>query len=74
MSPLPNDSEGYSGLSAAREEAAKRQARKWFVILLTIGLVLGGILSVGVVKILNHFGLTAKPERTLPTQPQERSQ
>lgn len=80
MAPLPNDfdndlppsnpsqNELELGLSPARVKAVKRQARKWFAILLAIGLVLGAGLAFGVVKILNELGLTEKPNRTQPTQ------
>jgi hypothetical protein len=80
MAPLPNDfdndlppsnlaqNELDLDLSPARVKAAKRQARKWFAILLTIGLVLGAGLAFGVVKLLNKLGLTEKPNRTQPIQ------
>lgn len=79
MAPLPNDfdndlpsnipqNDPNLQLSPARIKAAKRQARKWFAILLTIGLVLGAGLAFGVVKLLNKLGLTEKPNRTQPIQ------
>ena len=37
-----------------------RQIRRLFIILLSIGLVTGGIVAFGVVKILNKLGLTEK--------------
>lgn len=80
MALFPNDSNGDSqpnlpqtqeqdfGLSTARTKAVKKQALKWFIILLSIGLVLGGVMSVGVVKLLNQLGLTQKPQRTVPIE------
>ncbi|GFE67639.1 hypothetical protein [Chroococcus sp. FPU101] len=80
MAPLPNDfdndlppsnpsqNELDLELSPARVKAAKRQARKWFAILLIIGLVLGAGLAFGVVKLINKLGLTEKPNRTQPIQ------
>lgn len=50
-------------LSPLRVQAAKRQARRWFLILLAIGLILGGLMAVGVVQVLNRLGLTAKPDQ-----------
>ena len=66
MKRTPKDSNGYSPsdpVPNGREEAAKNQARRWFAILLTVGLVLGGATSIGVVKVLNELGLTEKPDR-----------
>lgn len=84
MALFPNDSNGDSqpnlpqrqdqdfGLSPATTKAAKKQARKLFAILLSIGLILGGVLSVGVVKLLNELGLTQKPQRTIPIEPPQK--
>ena len=38
----------------------RREIQKLFFILLAIGLVIGTIVSVGIVKLMNHFGLTEK--------------
>lgn len=84
MALFPNNSNGDSqpnlpqrqdqdfGLSPATTKAAKKQARKLFAILLSIGLILGGVLSVGVVKLLNELGLTQKPQRTVPIEPSQK--
>lgn len=61
---LPQKPERDYGLSTARAEAAKRQARKWFAILLTIGLLLGTAMAVGVVKLIQELGLNQKPQRS----------
>ncbi len=58
-----------SELSLSQQKKAKQQASKWFFILLLIGLVLGGLLSFGVVKLLQEFGLTARPNHPLRIQP-----
>ncbi|ACK71516.1 hypothetical protein PCC7424_3114 [Gloeothece citriformis PCC 7424] len=50
-------------LSPAEREAVKKKAKRWFIILLIVGLTLGGIVAVGVVKILNELGLTNKPDQ-----------
>lgn len=71
---LPQRQEEDFGLSTATTQAAKRQARKLFAILLSIGLILGGVLSVGVVKLLKELGLTQKPLRTLPIEPPQKQQ
>ena len=65
-SPNPNESlfeqkDEFLDISTERRQAAKKQARNWFLTLLTIGLILGGLLAVGVVQVLNQLGLTAKP-------------
>jgi hypothetical protein len=52
-------------LSLARQQQAKRQANKWFLILLGCGLILGTLLAFGVVKLLQEFGLTTKPNHPL---------
>lgn len=67
FSNLPQERPEY-GLSTARAEAAKKQARKWFAILLTIGLVLGVGMAIGVVKILNQLGLTPQSDRPAPIE------
>lgn len=86
MALFPNDSNGDSqpnlsqtqdqdfGLSPATTKAAKRQARKLFAILLSIGLILGGVLSFGVVKLLKELGLTQKPQRTVPIETPQKQQ
>ncbi len=38
----------------------RKKYQKLFLILLSVGLVLGAIVSVGIVKLMNHFGLTDK--------------
>ena len=38
----------------------RKEYQKLFLILLSVGLVLGAIVSVGIVKLMNHFGLTDK--------------
>jgi hypothetical protein len=66
MAPLPdpyNSGSRFSDVPPARAKAAKKQALKWFAILLTIGLVLGGVMAFGVVKIIKELGLNKKPER-----------
>lgn len=60
--PLPELHDDLPPLSPLRVQAAKQQARRWFLILLAIGLILGGLMAVGVVQVLNRLGLTAKPD------------
>ena len=57
MNQTPNN---FNNDSARRMEAAKKQALKLFVILLIVGIGLGAVISVGVVKALNQLGLTEK--------------
>ena len=67
-SRLPTEWEEIQNFSPERQErikAAKQQAGKLFFVLLTIGLILGVGVSVGVVKVLNELGLTQKPQPTL---------
>ena len=63
--PLRNLRDELPNLSQERIDAAKKQARRWFLILLSFGLVLGGLVAIGVVKILNNLGLTARPDHPL---------
>lgn len=51
----------FPDISLERQEAAKKQARKWFLILLTTGLVLGIFVAFGVVQIIQKLGLDNKP-------------
>ena len=46
--------------------ATKKAMQKIFVIFLVVGLAFGALLSVGVVILLNHLGLTGVPARTVP--------
>jgi amino acid permease len=46
-------------------KADKKQMQKLFLSLLTIGLILGAGVSVGIIKILSWSGLTEKPQPTL---------
>ncbi len=43
-----------------RQQKAVNQAKKIFLILLAGGLSLGVIVSIGVIKLMNYFGLTEK--------------
>lgn len=63
QSDLPQRREQDYGLPSDRVKAAKKQARKWFAILLTIGLVVGGVMAIGVAKLIKELGLNKKPER-----------
>ncbi len=65
LDPSLNENASFQNFSTDRIEAAKKQASRWFVILLTVGLILGAILSVGLVKLLNQLGLTEKPNSPL---------
>lgn len=51
----------FPDISLERQEAAKKQARKWFLILLTTGLVLGIVVAFGVVQVIQKLGLDNKP-------------
>jgi hypothetical protein len=55
-------------LDPARERQAKKQASKWFLILLITGLLLGAISAFFVVKVLQDLGLTSRPEQPLRLQ------
>lgn len=54
-----------SFISIQRKIAVQKQARKWFLILLASGLVLGAIIAFGIVQIMHKFGLTDKPQHRL---------
>ncbi|MGK7954547.1 MAG: hypothetical protein AB4063_04685 [Crocosphaera sp.] len=43
-----------------RQQKAVNQAKKIFLILLAGGLSLGVIVSIGVIKLMNYFGLTER--------------
>ena len=43
-------------------EADRKQLKQIYLSLILIGLVIGALLSFGIVVAMNHFGLTAKPE------------
>ncbi len=41
----------------------RRSMRKAFLILITVGVVIGGLTAAGVVKVMNHFNLIGVPEQ-----------
>ncbi len=43
-----------------REQKAIKQANKVFLVLLASGLSIGVIVSIGVIQLMNYFGLTEK--------------
>ncbi|MEL4894655.1 hypothetical protein [Crocosphaera sp. Alani8] len=50
----------YDSPKTERQKKAVNQAKKVFIILLASGLSIGVIVSVGVVKLMDYFGLTDK--------------
>lgn len=54
--PEVDNVENYEQISPEK----RKKYQKLFLILLSVGLVLGAIVSVGIVKLMNHFGLTDK--------------
>ncbi|MEB3229475.1 MAG: hypothetical protein VKJ64_00585 [Leptolyngbyaceae bacterium] len=44
-----------------RFDRARRSAIKVYVVLIVIGLVIGGVMLVGIVSLMHHFGLTDGP-------------
>ncbi|MEL6223405.1 MAG: hypothetical protein AAFQ57_09185 [Cyanobacteria bacterium J06626_14] len=51
-----------------RYEKAKQSARRLYLILLAIGLVLGILAAIGVVSFLRQFGLTGVPVQVESTE------
>jgi hypothetical protein len=52
----------FSDIPYERRIAAQNQARKWFLILMASGLVIGVIVAFGVVQLLTKLGLDNKPD------------
>ncbi len=50
----------YNSPQTERQQKAVKQARKIFLLLLGSGLLIGVIVSIGVIKLMNYFGLTEK--------------
>ncbi len=50
----------YNYEKTERQKKAIKQARNVFLILLASGLSLGVLVSIGVVQLMNYFGLTEK--------------
>ncbi|WP_107670363.1 hypothetical protein [Cyanothece sp. BG0011] len=50
----------YNSPKTERQQKAVKQARKIFLLLLASGLFIGVIVSIGVIKLMNYFGLTEK--------------
>ena len=58
--------ENFSPERRERRKMAQRQAGRYFLILVIIGLVLGVFVSIGTVKLLKQWGLLDRPQPTLP--------
>lgn len=43
-------------------ESDRKKLKQIYISLILIGLAIGGVLSVGIVLMMNRFGLTAQPE------------
>ncbi|MDJ0730638.1 MAG: hypothetical protein QNJ33_11670 [Crocosphaera sp.] len=50
----------YNSPKTQRQQKAIKQARNVFLLLLATGLSIGVLVSIGVVKLMNYFGLTEK--------------
>ena len=50
----------YDSQTTERQKKAVNQAKKIFLLLLAGGLSIGVVVSIGVVKLMNYFGLTEK--------------
>lgn len=50
----------YNSSRTERQQKAVKQARKIFLSLLGGGLLIGVLVSIGVIKLMNYFGLTEK--------------
>ncbi|MDJ0601532.1 MAG: hypothetical protein QNJ37_22140 [Crocosphaera sp.] len=50
----------YNSPTTERQQKAVKQARNIFLVLLATGLSIGVIVSIGVIKLMNYFGLTEK--------------
>lgn len=57
-----------SNLSPDNIKATKQSLKRIYITLLIIGLVLGGVVSVGVVIALNRMGLTDTPAEVEETE------
>lgn len=57
-----NGSNGKGKLAdKKRVKAATQNAKRFYLILLVIGLAIGAVASIGVVALLRHWGLTDVP-------------
>ena len=63
LSNLNSQPDDLSSFPPAKvNEADRKKLKQIYLSLILLGLVIGGVLSVGIVVALNHFGLTARPE------------
>jgi hypothetical protein len=53
--------DNFSDIPSERRKLALKQANRFFLVLLVSGLVIGGVLAFGLVKIINKLGLADKP-------------
>jgi hypothetical protein len=62
----------FSDIPYERRIAAQNQARKWFLILMGSGLIIGIVVAFGLVQIIQKLGLTDKPQRPVPIEQTEK--
>jgi hypothetical protein len=55
----------FSDIPAERRIAATQQAKKWFLILLVSGLLIGGITAIAIAQIMKKLGLADQPQYRL---------
>lgn len=56
------DEEG-EGLPRRYHPATKKTLQKFFIILIVVGAIIGGVVSIGVISLMQKAGLTTVPAR-----------
>lgn len=75
LKPPPNGSNGKRTLpDPKRVQIATRNAKRFYLILLVLGLAIGAVASLGIVAVMQRLGLTDVPSGVptieAPTEPE----
>jgi hypothetical protein len=55
----------FSDMPSERRIAATQQAKKWFIILLVSGLLIGGVTAIAIAQLMKKLGLADQPQYRL---------
>jgi len=61
LNNLPDDSKSFPPTKV--NESDRKKLKQIYISLILIGLMIGGLLSVGIVFAMNRFGLTQRPSQ-----------
>lgn len=66
--PVARNGKGIHPPNEERLRAAKKQAQRFYIMLLVAGLAIGALTSIGIVALIQRLGLTEIPPLVEPAQ------